>query len=538
MGKAASAEMILQRWEKMKTRRAMWERSWQDIKDLVRPGSPSISGYHTEGGDETLLIFDGTAPWSNEQLASGLDSSLTPSSDRWFILTVQDEELMNDPDVLLWLDQVTDIIFHCYRSPKSKFTTSMHEGYLDIGAFGTTVVFQDEHPKTGRPRLRTFPLAACWTMENSQGEVDTVYRKECFTIRQCIQEFGQDALPGKWFTGGNVDYEKNVDVLHCVYPRGDFQPGKVGKENMRFASVWLIIDERIIVSESGFKSNPYHVGRWTKIAGESYGRSPAHNCLSSIRLVNEMKKTMLEAAQKAVDPPLQVPDDGFVLPIDTSPASLIFKTGPDPIEPLQSNNNFTIGQDSIEAEQTHIMRSFFVDYIVRPKKKERQTRLEIADDRDEQTKLMSPMLGRLQTELIGPIIERSYQILDDNGLIPPAPGVLEGQVLKIEYMSPAARAQEATKAINIGQFMQDMIPAAQIDPTVFDVVNWENYANELAKYRTVPRSILNTPEQVAMLKDARAKQQQLQMISEAAPQMADAVKSIAQAEALGKGRAA
>ena len=50
--------------------------------------------------------------------------------------------------------------------------------------------------------------------------------------------------------------------------------------------------------------------------------------LSYVKILNEMEKTYLKALQKMVDPPLMVPDDGFINPVRTTPGGLnYYRTG-------------------------------------------------------------------------------------------------------------------------------------------------------------------------------------------------------------------
>ena len=75
------------------------------------------------------------------------------------------------------------------------------------------------------------------------------------------------------------------------------------------------------------------------------GRSPAMVALPDVKMLNLMSKTIIQAAQKQIDPPLLVPDDGFLLPIRTQPGGLnFFRSGSrDTITPLNTGANIPIG---------------------------------------------------------------------------------------------------------------------------------------------------------------------------------------------------
>ena len=93
---------------------------------------------------------------------------------------------------------------------------------------------------------------------------------------------------------------------------------------MPFESVYLEYKNGNELSISGFKEFPFVVPRYLKASNEIYGRSPAMTALPDVKMLNEMSKTTIKAAQKQVDPPLLVPDDGFLLPVRTVPGGLNF----------------------------------------------------------------------------------------------------------------------------------------------------------------------------------------------------------------------
>jgi len=47
------------------------------------------------------LIYDSTAPWANGQFANGMHAAVANPFEQWFTLRLQDEELNEDPEVLV-----------------------------------------------------------------------------------------------------------------------------------------------------------------------------------------------------------------------------------------------------------------------------------------------------------------------------------------------------------------------------------------------------------------------------------------------------
>ena len=532
------AKKIKQRLETMRTHRANFENTWEEILRLVRPSTSSFQGSNTPGDQKTQDIYDSTAPWACEQLAGGLNSFLTSPVARWFNLVIanQPDQFALPQQVLAWLEQVADILYGEYGRPVVNFNSTIHEAYLDIGAFGTAVLYQEYSSVKNHVCFYSFPLASCYISESASGLIDCVFRKFTMTTRQLMEKF-PETIPKK--VREEKEMEKKHEMVHAVFPRTERNIGRLDKFNKPWASAYVLVEGDHVLAEGGYDSMPYHVCRWTKISGEIYGRSPAWTALPDIRVVNAMSKVVLKAAQKIVDPPLMVPDDGFIMPLKTSPGSLLFYTpGTDPILPLETKGQVQIGLDQMDQRRGQITRTFYVDYILREKKRERQTQLEISDDRQEMLRQMSPMLGRIQTELLSPMLVRTFNLLMMVGRIPPAPiAMAEGQYsLAIEYVSPAAIAQIGTKADSMSRFIQEIVPLASVSPGVLDVVDFDKAVQDVARYRDVPRSIIRDPKLIAQIRQERSQKEQEAQAAGQAQQSASTLKDVAMAQkAMGGG---
>lgn len=526
-------ELLIIEHEQLLSVRRVWESEWQEIRELVHPMASDFNRSLTQGNrGRTDKILDGTAMWALEQLASGLHSFLTSPTDRWFTLSIKNYDYENDTQALTWLEDVADAIFEVYSKPESNSDNSLHETYLSLGSFGTGIELQEWDMSMQHARFTPFPLADCHIRENNKKRVDTLYRKIKWTTRQVNQEFGMNRPKDKILEEKNQN--KEWDIIHAVFPRTDRDASKLTASNKPFASVWFCKDAKAILRDSGYDFFPFHAPRWLKMVGETYGRSPAMVCLPDIRLLNAMERVQLKSIQKIVDPPLMVPDDGFMMPIQTMPASLIFyesTMNPDQmIRPLETKGQVEVGEEKMQQKRDFIMRCFYADWIQRQKKKERQTATEVMDDRDEMLQLMAPILGRQQAELLGPRISLTYNLMLRAGKIPPAPPTIQRRNMIIEYISPAAKAQVAKKGVNVNRFIEQLTPMMQVDPTVMDVIHPGRFAQEMAKIQDVTRKILRTPEELDQIQKQRQAQQQGAAAAQTMEPVSNAIKNIATAK--------
>lgn len=520
------AKELLDRHGDLVRRRDPYDGVYQEIKELIRPDTTDFYGGSSRPGDSRRRQFDSTASWALDQLAAGLHSHLSSPVDLWFMLGVTGTPYAElDFDAKNWLSYTTDVIYSHYSNPFASFNPVYHECYMDVGAFGTANIYQWLDPKTRTLMFRAYPLSDCWVDENDDGIVDTMHRACKYSVRQVEQEFGQ--LTEKL---RKMKPSDQVTVIHEVRPRTDRDVSSSSPTNKRFASLYVCKDTTETLRVSGYDWFPYHVPRWAKLAGEVYGRSPGLSVLPDVRMVNAMRKTIIVAAQKMVDPPLMVEDDGYMLPVRTQPGGINFRRpGAEPILPLPTAQRLEVGVDQIEQSREMIRRGFYVDWLVRPMKKERQTAQEIMDDRNQMLSMLGPVVGRLQAELLGPTIKLSFNLLNRAGMLPPVPASLEGAQLEINYVSPAAKAQTLTRGQGMMAYLQQVTQLLPVMPGLIYSIDEDAVNSELQDLTDAPRRILLDPEEATRRRAAAEEQQSLMAAAEAAPGVAKATKDMAQA---------
>jgi len=524
---------LVRRFDQLKTIRSPWENQWQDIRTLVRPHAEDFNreGQRSQRGQrKSQDIYDGTAPWSLEQLAAGLFGFMTSPAERWFTLAIKGipvEELSRP--IIDWLELASDILYNEFANPNVKFHSAAHELYLDVGAFGTGVLLQEYIPERQQLLFTTEPLSSCWLAENRYGDIDTCFRSSRKTKRQLEQEYPESVLPKEVLEHKDEDHE--WEVIHAVFPRTDTITSEFNI-TMPFASIHFLKQPNEILRVSGFRTFPYHIPRWSKIAGEIYGRSPAMVCLPDIKSINQVMKTYIKSAQKLVDPPLMIPEDGFMMPIKTAPSSLNYYTpGTDPMVPLTTGAQLEAGADVMARLSDKIAKGFFVDWLLQQKNNLEMTATEVIDRRDEKLALLSPVFGRLQNEMHGPMIRRAFDLMVQHGRIPFPPVEMLSLPLDLVYNSAVSRAQNISKAATIQRHLQqDVIPLAQIDPSVLDAIDLDEVVRELALLRGVSPRVIRDTAAIAQIRQVRAQQQQLAQAQQVGLDASSAVKNISESQ--------
>lgn len=513
------AKFLIREFEKSQGIRRLWESNWQEIAELVRQNS-DFTVHLARGAKRHNQLYDSIGIWANDKFASGLSSFLTNAAMTWFFLKIEDNMAMEDPEVKAWLFVVRDLMLSLFVSPKANFHPNAHEFYLDLGAFGTAAMWVSEDDEAGIG-FTTRPLAEIFIRENHRGMVDTVYRFFHMTGRQAKQFYGEDAIPDEMKKSLEKEPEKMYKFLHVVRPNDDFNPS-TRFTSKKVQSVHILYDKNLILRKGGFDEMPFLIARWTKVAGEVYGRSPGMQALPDLKMIQAMSKTILKAAQKATDPAIAIPDDGFLGPFRTAPNSVnYYRAGAvsgEDIRVLEHRGRIDIGNDMMEQRREMIGRAFFVDQLQNVASrgdKSPLTATEVMQRREETLRTMSPQVTRMQAEFLGPLIERTFNLMARAGMIPPAPERIRGQELKVEFVSPAFLAQRTSEVDNITRWVQLVTPVAQTDPqTLALVFNTEEYIRTTADLLNIPPELVNSPKVVEQARQQMMKMQQMQQQTE------------------------
>ena len=529
MAKTDLTKTIMARFDRLKTGRQNWETHWQEVADYMQPRKADVTKTRSRGDKRTELIFDSSPIQAVELLAASLHGMLTNPSTPWFSLRYKDEGLDSDDEAKLWLEGVTDTMYTAFN--RSNFQQEIFELYHDLITFGTAAMFIEED-QTDLLKFSTRHINEIYITENDKGRIDTVYRRFKITLRAAAQQFGTN-LSEEAKNKVEKDPFDEIDILHAVYPRQDFNPAKKDKQNMEFESVYLEYKNGNELSVGGFVEFPFVVPRYLKASHEIYGRSPAMTALPDVKMLNEMSKTTIKAAQKQVDPPLLVPDDGFLLPVRTVPGGLNFyRSGTrDRIEPLNIGANNPLGLNMEEQRRTAIRNVFYVDQLLLQQGPQ-MTATEVIQRNEEKMRLLGPVLGRLQSELLKPMIDRCFAILLRNNQFAPAPDFLSGQDIEIEYVSPLAKAQKSTELSSITRAIEILGSLANVAP-VFDYINFDALVKHVADLVGVPQKVLKLQSQVnaereqqAQLAEQQAQMQQMQQVADAGGKIAPLAKAL------------
>jgi hypothetical protein len=428
-----NAEEILARHARAAERRRPLEATWQACYDhaLPPPGAAPL--------------FDATAADAAEGLAASLLAELAPPWSRWFGLAPA-RRVEDGPEATALaaaLEDAAEVLQG--HLDRSNFALELHQAFLDLVVAGTGLVLVEEAPvgEVSALRFRAVPLREAVMEEGASGRLDTVFRSMRLTPAEIRTRWPHAPLPPP----KRGEEAPKLRVVEAAFP--DPRGGHA------FAAVLEAEEGAPVLLASGrFPENPFIAFRWLKLPGETYGRGPVAKALPDIRTANKVVELVLKNASIAATGIWQAEDDGVLNPatVRLVPGAIIPKApGSSGLTPLAAPGNFDVSQLVLSDLRTRIRSALLADRIEQARSAG-MTATEVMERSAATSRLLGATFGRLQAELLTPLVARCLGLLRRRGEIPRL--AADGEEVRLVYASPLARVQARADAADTLLFLQ------------------------------------------------------------------------------------
>lgn len=473
---------LLRRYAKARQRRSTWEGHWQECYDFALPLRDAVLSAPNPGEKKGDRLFDGTAPDAVDQLAASLLSELTPPWAQWFGLTAGPD--LDDGEreaAAVVLDRVGTVLQSHFD--RSNFAVEMHQCYLDVVTGGTAALLFEEAPpgEASAFRFTAVPLGQVVLEEGVDGRLDTTFRRSELTVSGLRTRFPGATLPEGLVKQAEDDPDRRFALVEAVVPA-------TGGHYYHYAAV--LEDEEAdeaVLAEGRFEQSPFINFRWLKAPGETYGRSPVMKALPDIKTVNKVVELVLKNATIAVTGIWQADDDGVLNPanIKLVPGTIIPKAvGSAGLQPLEAPGRFDISQLVLDDLRGRIRHALLADKLGQPDAPQ-MTATEVLERSAEMARLLGATYGRLQCELLTPLILRAVAILRRRGEIPEL--LVDGHTVDLSYRSPLAQTQARRDAMNMLTWLSSL---SQVGGSAAQAVDAGAAARWLARVFNVPAELM------------------------------------------------
>lgn len=536
---------IRRRFDSLVSTRKTVEDVWDVINKLVVPFRGDffrdISSEHAVTWRDNREIFDSTAVDAAGTLAASIHGSLTSPAIRWFELGYRDTKLNSVKEAMAWLEAGAEKCFNALQD--SNFNLEANETYIDLVSYGTSMIVEEVEEKNGKFQKLNFqsvPVEEMWFEQDHTGQAHRSYRRYMWTPVQMVTKFGKEGVPETIYKQSltSQGMDKRYAVIMCIFPRPEKADADVSKtlaaaERPFGMKHILHKDASELGDEGGYYEQPAFIPRWRKTSKSMWGHGPAMIALPDILTINSLVELILKATEKVVDPPTKVTERGLLSDLDLEPAGLTVVRSMDSMEPYESKARFDVSQLQREALKQSIRSIFYVDQL-ELKESPAMTATEVQTRYELMQRLLGPTLGRLQSDYLDPLVQRTFNILYRAGQLGEPPQVVfdSGGELDIIYTGPLVRAQRADIAQGVTRWVATLAELSEVRPDILDLPDWDAIGKELGSLEGVPAKLMRSSTEVKAERKKREEQEarmrQAQMQQEEGAGL----------EAVGKGQAA
>lgn len=558
--------------EKRKSLKAIkdpWEFQFQILGQYIYTRKQQFNQqFHAGAFLNDGMINDSTAIRSNSLMASAIMGAMWKSGGKTFKIARPDH--IPDTDVNnKYYEDINKALSDAMEAPKANFEPTFLETLCEEGAFGTGSIGLFKGDFQNPLLFKSWSIQNIFISEGPDGFIDTVYYDESITIANLVERYGLEGMPETIKEKFKIPKSRNdrVTITIAIEPRPEKERADDDSAlGMPIASFHFLTDETgEVLKESGFAEMPVRVLRWFKLANEVYGRGPGMDALPAIMQINALKESFLIGAEKKVDPPIYVLDDGSLGggTVDTSARGLsVFNTAGRAPGQAPVGTIFDIGElqsvaAAIETTKEEILQHFLIDKLFDLNNKSRMTLGEAQIRNQIRSDSLSSIYARHTSEMIDPLVNRAFNILFSMGLL----GVREGDqaildILKVEgiepitipadvakaidenreiyitnYISPAAQIMREAEFQGLLATAENAIQLSAVSPEALDILNTDEVIRQTRSLTGGPSKIIRSQSAIDKIRASRAELQKKELEVRLAEAQSKAIKNVAGAAA-------
>lgn len=530
----------------MRTNRYSWWTHWRECADYELPRryrwlvTPNLQ---SRGSPINQHILDSTGTLAARNCASGIMHGTTDPTRRWFRLKINRIDSTQTSPTSLWLAECERLLALIFQ--ESNFYNSVAISFFDLVVFGTStmLIYEDFENviQCFNPCLGEFYLA------NDANNNPAVFAREfTYTVAQAVEEFGFDNCSNdvqQAYETGGAALTREIIIAHLIEPNDDPEtwgfPAQFkfremywqwgGSASPQGGSSY----QQGFLRKKGYYEAPHIPVRWDLVSNDPYGRGPGMDALPDIKQLQLEVRRKAQAIDKLVNPPMIADIQLKNQPASLLPGGVTYIAGamsqPKPgFAPVYTVNPPVkeIMEDLNEVRQ-RIKDIFFnplFQTISQFETRSNVSATEIDARKAESLVMLGPVLNRIYTELHAKAVDRTFAVTARAGIFPPAPQEIQGQHIKIEFVSMLAQAQSAAATAGIERLFAIMGNLAGIDPAVVDNVDIDFGLDKMSELLNNDPRLIRSAKELQAIRQNRAQQQAQAQRAAQAEQLAKSAK--------------
>lgn len=477
---------------------------WQDIAIEFYPEMATFTSPGVEYSHDSQLAA--SAPvLARRELGNAISAMLRPTAKPWFHIRTAEGWDDIGINARRWLEKVESTMQRLMYRKGAGFTKAAKRSDHDFITFGNAALQVSMSPGADGLLFRNWHLRDVAWGEDADGTINVVFRRWKARVADLVRTFPKSSHPETREKASKNPFD-TVECWHVVAP-ADFFPG-VENINTKYVSIYLELDHKHILEKVGAHELGYVIPRWQTLADTPYAISQATSvALADARQIQAMTGTLLEAGEKAVNPPMVAKREVFggnfaiyaggVTWADAADARL----GDTFSELNTSKNGIPFGRDLIMDAHSTINMAFFRDKLNLPPTSG-MTAYEVSQRVQEYIRNTLPLFEPIEHEYNAPLCDTVFSLLMRAGAFGSPfdmPEELHGRDVEFIFESPLRDATERVKVQSFGEAAELMQTAAALDPKSSFTVDVPAAFRDTMQSAGIPSDWLRTKEEAERL---------------------------------------
>lgn len=422
---------------------------WDEVFRNFDPSNANFISCNTLGED-----YAGDLTTSHPLLvARDLQDSLgamRPAGKPWFEMEVSD---LNDHEGRQWLEWASKTQRSAMYDRAAQFIVAAKDADNNYSLAGQAVVTVETMPDRSSLLYRSWHLRDVAWSDGLDGATECVHQKLKMSAWHMARTFGEDKIHPKvrecLANGKNPYHEFN---LRRVVVPTDMYHGET-KFRTRLVDIYIDVDNEHRIEVTGQRINPFVIPRWKRIRGSQYAISPAVlAALPEARLLQAMTYTLLQAGEKAADPPMIATHEAVRSELDLMAGGVTWiredydeRTGAALRSLDIDRSGMPLGLELQQRSEALLSSAFYLDKFRPPVRTKEMTAFEFSKLWDDYMRNLGQLVEPYEADFNGGLAERTFDVLMFNGVFGPAesiPESLRGESIEFKFKSPTRDAEE------------------------------------------------------------------------------------------------
>ena len=523
--------------EGLLTKRSSLLNLWQEMAENFYPERADFTAHRNMGDTFADNLTTSYPLLMRRDLGNSFTSLLRPMQKDWFYMSTGNEEVA-DSEAKRWMEWASKLQRRAMYDRASMFVRATKEGDHDFASFGQCVISVELNRNADGLLYRCWHLRDVAWGENEEGKVGTVVRRWKPTVRDMVRLFGTEKLHPEMAKQALTAPFEEANIRHIVVESDMSDLG--GK--LPYTSIFYDADHNHTIEKLEVHSKIYVIPRWQTVSGSQYAYSPATvAALPDARLLQAISYTLLEAGEKATNPPMVAVQEAIRSDVSIYAGGITWVDAAyderlgEVLRPItQDKTGLPAGLEMQRDIRAMLQEAFFLNKLSMPQRGPEMTAYEVGQRVQQYIREALPLFEPMEDEYNGAICEETFDLMLRMGAFGSPhdiPRALQGADLQFRFESPLHEAVEREKGARFMEAQGLVGAALQLDPAVGAMVNAREALRDVLEGIGIPLKWMRDRDEIEAIAVQQQQAAQQQAALDALGQGAAAAKDLSAASA-------